>query len=139
MLTGLAMFALLLQSAPAALPADEPKKISGRVVDREGCPVPGASISTFWGANGLNWEQYDAIPDGEFEKRMQNEGKMEPWDATRVVTDADGRFSIPAPVRAKSFMAYDRERRHGAIVIFDPKHTEVAVEVRLAPIPFNEA
>ena len=126
--------AVLLLLAPVASSADEAKKVSGQVLDEAGRPAPGASVSAFWSANGLSWEQFDAIPNAEFERRMQNEGKMEPWGATRVVTDAEGRFSIPAPDRTKSLMAYDRERRHGALVIFDPKHPEVPVEVRLAPL-----
>jgi peroxiredoxin len=31
-------------------------------------------------------------------------------------------------------MIYDRDRRHGAVVLFDPKHPEVPLEVRLAPL-----
>ena len=126
--------AVLLLLAPVASSADEPKKVGGRVLDEAGHPVPGASVSAVWSANGLSWEQFDAIPDAEFEKRWRNEGKMEPWGAFRVVTDADGRFSIPAPERMKSLLVYDRERRHGAVVIFDARRPEVPIEVRLAPL-----
>jgi peroxiredoxin len=127
----IALFWLLV---PTFSSADEPKKVSGRVLDHAGQPAVGASVSAFWGANGLDWEQFDAIPDAQFEKRWRNEGKMEPWGAFRVVTDAEGRFSIPAPERTKTLMAYDRERKHGAVLVFDPKHLEVPVEVRLAPL-----
>jgi len=132
--TQLATFTVLLLIAPAALAAEEPKKINGRVVDQAGRAVPGASVAAFWCANGMNWDQVVALGSKEPEKLWQNEGKMEPWGEFRVVTDADGRFSIPAPERMKTLMIYDRERRHGAVVLFDSKHLEVPVEVRLAPL-----
>jgi alkyl hydroperoxide reductase subunit AhpC len=134
MLTRLTTFTILMLIAPRALPADEPKKITGRVVDQVGIPVAGASVSAFWAANGLNWDQVVAVRDKEPEKLWQNEGRMEPWGEVRVVTDAGGRFSIPAPERKKTLMIYDRERRHGAILVFDPKHPEVPVEVHLSPL-----
>jgi peroxiredoxin len=130
----LATFALLLLIAPAASPADEPKKISGRVADQAGRAVPGASVAAVWGANGLNWDQVVALGSKEPQTLWQNEGKMEPWGEFRVVTDADGRFSIPAPEGMKTLMIYDRERRHGAVVLLDAKRLEVPVEVRLAPL-----
>jgi hypothetical protein len=114
--------------------ADEPKQIRGRVVDRSGLPAGGASVSAFWVANGLSWDQFQAIGDQEAEKRWQNEGKMEPWGSARVLTDPEGRFSIPAPERMKSLMIYDRERREGAVVVFDPRHSEEPIEVRLSPL-----
>lgn len=132
--TRLATVALLFLIAPAALPADEPKKISGRVVDRAGHPVPGASVAAFWSANGLNWDQVVALGNKEPEELWQKEGKMEPWGEFRVVTDAVGGFLIPAPERMKTLMIYDRERSHGAVVLLDAKHLEVPVEVRLAPL-----
>jgi peroxiredoxin len=128
----LATFALLLLIAPEASAADEPKNIMGRVIDEGGRPALGASVSAYWAANGLDWDQVVALGGKEPEKLWQNEGKMEPWgDVHPVVTDADGRFSIPAPTRTKSLLICDRERRQGAIVFFDPKQPEVAVEARL--------
>ncbi|MDG3006026.1 redoxin domain-containing protein [Paludisphaera mucosa] len=127
--------ALLLLIAPATLTADEPKKLGGRVTDGEGRPARGASVSAFWGANGLDWDQVVALGNKEPEKLWQHEGKMEPWgDVRPAVTDADGRFSIPVPRRTKTLMICDRERRHGAVVYFDPKHPEAPVEVRLSPL-----
>ena len=115
--TRLATVAILLLIAPAASPADEPKNVCGRVVDPEGLPVAGASVSAFWAANGLNWDQVVALRDTEPEKLWQDEGKMEPWgDVRPAVTDAEGRFSIPAPERMKTLMIYDRERSHGSII-----------------------
>jgi peroxiredoxin len=34
----------------------------------------------------------------------------------------------------KTMMIYDRDRRHGAVVLFDPKRLEIPVEVRLVPL-----
>ena len=127
--------AVLFLLCPVASSADEPKQVGGRVLDEAGRPVAGASVSACWAANGLNWDQVVALGNKEPEKLWQNEGKMEPWgDVRPVVTDADGQFSIPAPKRTKSLMVYDRERRHGAVAFFDPKHLEVPVEVRLVPL-----
>ncbi len=102
-------------------------------MDELGRPVPGASVSAFWSANGLSWEQVKALRDDEPEAWTQNEGKMAPWGGPRVA-DADGRFSIPVPRRKNAFLAYDRERRRGAAIVFDPNHPEQPLEVRLQPL-----
>jgi peroxiredoxin len=131
----LGALALLVVVSPiASRAADEPGLIRGRVVDRSGLPAAGASVFAFWGANGLSWDQFRAIGDQEAERRWQNEGKMEPWGSVRVSTDAEGRFSIPAPERMKSLMIYDRDRREGAVVVFDPRHPEAPIEARLSPL-----
>jgi hypothetical protein len=129
-----AMVAMLLVVTPAAATEDDSKNVIGRVVDSAGLPVAGASVSAFWAANGLNADQVVALRDKEPEKLWQNEGKMEPWGGARAVTDADGRFSVPAPRRMKTLMIYDRERRHGAVAQFDAKRLEVPIEVRLVPL-----
>ena len=49
-------------------------------------------------------------------------------------TDADGRFSVPAPLRKNALLVYDRDRRRGAAIVFDPKHPERPVEARLQPL-----
>ncbi len=135
MSTRLGTVLVFLLFVPATLSAEEPKKVGGRVVDPSGRPVEGASVSAFWGANGLDWDQVVALGNKEPEKLWQNEGKMAPWgDVRPAVTDVDGRFSIPAPRRMKTLMIYDRERRHGAVLVFDTKRPEVPVEVRLAPL-----
>src|SRR5690348_6388320 len=117
----LATIALMLLIAPAFTRADEPKMVRGRVTDPAGLAVAGAGVSAFWAANGLDWDQVVALRDKEPEKLWQIEGKMEPWGSFRVVTDADGRFSIPAPERMKTLLVYDRERKHGAVAIFDAR------------------
>jgi len=138
MLVRLAEFALLLLIAPTASLAEGPKTISGRVTDQAGRVVPGASVAAYWGANGLNQEQYAAFINDKgkkVEEIWRNEGKMEPLgDLRPVITDADGLFSIAVPERRRSLMIQDRERRRGAVVFFDPKHPEIPVEARLTPL-----
>ncbi len=125
---------LVLLATSGVSAEDAANRVNGRVLDEAGRPVAGASVSAFWGANGMDWDQVVASRGAEPERLWQNEGKMEPWSGTRVVTDADGRFSIPAPERKNSLLVYDRERRHGARIVFDPKRPEAPVEVRLQPL-----
>lgn len=125
---------VVLLTASAAFSAEEPQKLGGRVLDASGVPVAGASVSAFWSANGLDWDQVVASREKEPEKVWRHEGEMAPWGDTRVLTDAEGRFSIAAPERKKTLMIYDRERTHGAVVVYDVKHPEVPLEVRLAPL-----
>jgi hypothetical protein len=135
MVPRLCTITVLCLLAPFGLAAeDTTKRINGRVLDEAGRPVPGASVSGFWGANGLDWDQVVAVRDTKPEKLWQNEGKMEPWGQHRAVTAADGRFSIPAPDRKNALLVCDRERRHGAVIVFDPKHPEVTVEAGLQPL-----
>jgi hypothetical protein len=116
----LACSGLFLLACSVDAAEDAVKLVMGRVVDEAGRPVPGASVSAVWGANGLDWDRVVAVRDAEPEKLWQDEGKMEPWGNARVVTDAAGRFSIPAPERKNSLLVYDHERRHGAVIVFDP-------------------
>ncbi len=134
MVIRLATVVLLLLIAPFGAPADEPGVVFGRVVDPAGLPAAGAEVSAFWGANGLRWEQVEAVRDKEPDKLWHNEGKMEPWGAHRSATDADGRFLILAPERMKTLLIYDRQRRLGAVALFDPKRLDQPVGVRLAPL-----
>jgi AhpC/TSA family len=129
-----AMIAVLLMLVPTVASADEPKKLSGRVLDQAGEPAVGAVVAANWGANGLSWEQVLVVRAKEPDKLWDNEGKMEPWGRGHAVTDAEGRFSIPAPERMRTLLIYDRDRRQGALVEFDPKHPEVPIEARLAPL-----
>jgi hypothetical protein len=97
-------------------------------------PVAGASVSGTWGANGLDWDEVVAVREKEPERLWRNEGAMEPWGDHRALTDADGRFSLPVPGRKAALLAYDRERRRGALIQFDPAHLETVVEARLQPL-----
>ena len=122
---------VLLLSA-AASPAEEPKILSGRVLDPARRPAVGAGVSAIWSANGLDWDRVVAGKGSE--KLGPSEGAMDPWCNAGVVTDGDGRFSIPAPEKMSSLMIYDRERRHGAVARFDLKHPEIPLAVRLVPL-----
>lgn len=129
-----AIAVLCLLTSPGLAADDPARRVHGRVLDEAGRPVPGASVSGTWGANGLDWERVVAVRETEPEKLWREEGKMEPWGENRTVTDADGRFSIPAPDRKNALLVYDRERRHGALLVFDPAHLETAIEARLQPL-----
>ena len=101
---------LLISSVVAA--DDTSGRVTGQVVDEAGRPVPGASVSALWGANGQTWDRVRG--NKEPEKLWQNEGNMQPWNDDIAVTNADGHFSITAPGGKNWLLAYDRERRHGA-------------------------
>ena len=68
----------------------------------------------------MTWDQVVAFREKQPERLWQHEGIMEPWGQSRAVTDADGRFSIPAPRRMKTLMIYDRERRARSGGLFRP-------------------
>jgi hypothetical protein len=101
---------------------DAQKRVKGRVIDEAGRPFLGASVSALWGANGLTWNQVAAVRGTEPEKVWQNEGKMQPWSDASTVTDAEGRFSIDidAPEGKSWLLAYDHDRRRGAMIVVDP-------------------
>ncbi len=128
------MVALCFLSPSVSSAADDAQPVNGRVVDEAGRPVAGASVSAFWAANGLEWEQVEALRQSEPEKIWQAEGKMQPWGDARATTDADGRFSIQAPERKKAIWVYDRERRRGAVIVLDRRNPGKSVEVRLRPL-----
>jgi peroxiredoxin len=127
------MAVLLLLNSTGLSAEDAPKTVNGRVVDEMGCPVRDADVSAFWSANGLSWDQVRTLPNDQPEAWTQNEGKMVPWADPRV-TDADGRFSLPVRADKNRLLASDRERRRGAVILFDPKHPEQPVEAQLRPL-----
>jgi len=134
----LATVALYVLLSSAAYPADEPQRVTGRILNQEGKPAPGASISGFWGANGLNADQVGSITrrqsgDELLASLYRNEGKMEPLGESPGMTDADGRFSIPIPL-SRRLMVLDRDRRHGAVIVLHPDHPGKPVEARLLPL-----
>lgn len=134
----LATVALSVVFSSAAYPADEPQRVTGRILDQEGKPVPGASISELWGANGLNGDQLGSITrrqsgDELLASIYRAEGKMEPIGESRAISDADGRFSMPIPP-SRRLMALDRDRRHGSVIDLYQGHSGEPVEARLLPL-----
>lgn len=134
----LAILAFYISLSSAAYSDDEPPRVTGRILDREGKPVSGASISELWGSNGLNADQVASInrrQSGEELSRslFRNEGKMEPIGESHGLTDGDGRFSIPIP-SSRRLMVLDRDRRNGAVI--DLHHADLGktVEARLLPL-----
>jgi hypothetical protein len=111
--------------------------LRGRVLDQEGRPVARASVATVWGANGVTLEQLrnppkDGKPHPEY---TANEGRMEPWGNAPAQTGPDGRFAIE--LRSSNeckLLAIDRERKRGALVLFDPRHPPPQVQCQLVPL-----
>ena len=119
--------------------------LQGRVVDQEGHPVAGASVTTYWGANGVTLEQLHRFEtDGKIhpETRAEhdaeiasNEGRLEPWGLSPVQTDVNGNFSIQLhSSNDYKLMAVDKERKHGALIIVDPRNPPARAECRLIPL-----
>lgn len=69
----------LIDCAPAATP-DKAVTFHGRVLDRDGAPVPDAMLE-FWSANCATTSQSDTFPQG----------------FRRVATDLDGAFTVTMP------------------------------------------
>jgi thiol-disulfide isomerase/thioredoxin len=131
------LLSLLLIGAGRATAAEKIWTLRGRVLDQEGHPVAGASVATNWGANGITLEQLrnppkDGKPHPEY---TANEGRMEPWGNAPAQTGPDGRFAIE--LRSSNeckLLAVDRERKRGALILFDPRHAPLQVECRLVPL-----
>ena len=140
------LLALALLSVEPSLAAEKLWSLQGRVVDQEGHPVAGASVTTYWIANGVTLEELhrfekdDKIhPEtraGHDAEMASNEGRLEPWGLTPAQTDANGNFSIQLhSSNDYKLMAVDKERKHGALIIVDPRNPPAArVECRLVPL-----
>jgi thiol-disulfide isomerase/thioredoxin len=64
-----------------------------------------------------------------------NEGRLEPWGISPAQTDVNGNFSIQLhSSNDYKLMAVDKERKHGALIIVDPRNPPARVECRLVPL-----
>jgi len=64
-----------------------------------------------------------------------NEGRLEPWGISPAQTDVNGNFSIQLhSTNDYKMLAVDKERRHGALIIVDPRNPPPRVECRLVPL-----
>ena len=116
------LLALILLSVEPSLAAVKFWSLQGRVVDQQGHPVAGASVTTYWNANGVTLERLNQIEKhdklhpywrAEHEAEMaSNEGRLEPWGLNPVQTDAKGNFSIRLhSTNDYKLMAVDKERK----------------------------
>jgi hypothetical protein len=131
------LLALLLLNAGPSFGAEKVWFLRGHVVDEEGRPVAGASVTTVWNANGIPLEQLRKTEnDGkEYPEYAMNEGRMEPLGNAPAQTDANGNYSIE--LRSSNdykLMALDKERKRGALIIVDPRHPPTRAECKLVPL-----
>jgi thiol-disulfide isomerase/thioredoxin len=131
------LVAILLLNAGPSFGAPKIWFLHGHVVDHEGHPVAGASVTTVWSANGVPLERLRKVEnDGrEHPEFAMNEGRMEPWGNVPAQTDANGNFSIE--LRSSNdykLMAIDKERKRGALIIFNPRHPPARAECKLVPL-----
>jgi hypothetical protein len=110
----------------------EDREVRGRVVDADGNPVAGVTVSQFWGANG----------EIDYSKKLTNEERQKQWsrigvmhgDHEPVVTDAEGGFAVKTLSIAHHVMAIDGERHRGGLVILPKGRESEPVEIRLGPL-----
>lgn len=109
-----AMACLLLAGA-SAMAQDQDVKVSGRVIDGEGKPVPGARVASFWIVK-------------------EDDGKQVGYkDAT---SDAEGRFTVKVNFygRDQALMAMNSDETSAGLVVVTPTGAKSAVEIRLGPV-----
>lgn len=93
---------------------DRDVKVTGRVVDADGHPVPGAKVGRMWRASvGLKQDSF-----------------------APVITDDDGRFAAKVDFfgRDAVLAAIDTGRTNGGTVIVPASGSQREVEIRLAPL-----
>ncbi len=108
LVTGLliALFALVGQVAEGA----DPVEVTGQVLDAAGEPAPGIEVATYWIAK-----------DGRLDARQG------------VRTDAEGNFALKVRLssRARTLMALDESRDHGALATLDAESAAKPIALRL--------
>jgi hypothetical protein len=74
----LGAIAVLLVSARVAMGADdEPKRVSGRILDEAGRPAARVTVAPVWVANGLRRDQIQELQKaGQPEKLWEREGQI---------------------------------------------------------------
>jgi len=119
------------------MPAEEGRKVHGRVVDEHGEPVAGADVGWWWRANGSPNDKNGKPYDENFLKTDEgnkvfwgNVGKMEPW-AKSAKTGPDGRFSLIVNEKFHGLMALDKGRECGGLAILPLGRGEADVEIRI--------
>ena|ERR1700678_3983945 len=101
--------------------ADEPKEVRGRVVDKTGMPVAGASVGCFWRANGSSRDHagkpYDFTKKENVRLFWGHLGEMEPDGSPQPMrAGSDGRFSIKDPDPYFAVMAMKAQRDQFEII-----------------------
>lgn len=124
----LAVASFLVASACQA----EDREVRGRVVDADGNPVGGVTVSQFWGANG-EIDYSKKASEEELQKRWSRIGLMH-GSYEPVTTDAEGRFAVKTLSIAHHVMAIDDERNRGGLAILPKGRESEPVEIRLGPL-----
>jgi hypothetical protein len=141
MLSRACLFAFLLLVAAQANAAADPWVLRGRVLDSQGRPAANVDVSTFWSANGVplaEIQRIEKLPlkdrDAQSAILSENEGRMEPWGSNPTKTDADGRFSLKMGWTNYFVLAFDKERKHGALYVANSQNSATPVEIKLGPL-----
>ncbi len=119
----------------------DPWVLHGRVLDPQGRPAANVDVSTFWDANGVplaEIQRIEKLPadvrESQSDILSQNEGRMEPWGTNPTKTDADGRFSLKMGWTNYFVLAFDKDRKHGALYLARSQNSSAPVEIRLGPL-----
>lgn len=135
------LFTLLAITAAEVQAATNPWVLHGRVLDPQGRPAANVDVSTFWDANGVplaEIQRIEKLPadvrDSQSDILSKNEGRMEPWGTNPTKTDADGRFSIKMGWTNYFVLAFDKDRKHGALYLAHSQNSSAPVEIKLGPL-----
>ena len=107
--------ALIILAAGPLMAQEEGVKVMGRVLDRDGKPVAGATVASMWMVK----------EDGDKQDGLRG-----------ATTDGDGRFEVRIAMynRDAALMAIDASRTAGGTAVVAVADTKREVEIRLGPL-----
>lgn len=132
-------FLLLVGSINFGIAGAEDITVAGRVVDENGNPVSGATVSHFWRANGSSTKPdgtpYDFKNEEEIKQFWGNVGEMAPSNEARSATTAnDGTFSLTVYHRARAVLAMDAQRQTGGYGEIPRSYSGEEIQIQLRPV-----
>lgn len=121
--SGLAIAILLV--ALSSLTAAEELRLRGRVTDVSGRGVGGATVCSFWSANGARTKtdgtRYDFADENDIREYWSREGEMSPY-LVSTQTDATGSFSLDVDGSREALMVIGPNQRTGGVLLIPPHY-----------------